>query len=173
MRGLSCARHGDCQSASGVDPSQKLPRLSGLPTPRRGPFSETVPDSSHVALLGLGGATDSEIWRYALDQGFVIVSKDEDFHQRALVSGPHQKRSGAVGHVHDERHRAGDPWWPRNDHGVSRGRNRVLPHNRLKRSDGLIEPSGGSNGCNWVAIGVLAFEQKPLAVEIPGGRGGT
>jgi predicted nuclease of predicted toxin-antitoxin system len=54
-------------------------------------ISETFPDSSHVALLGLGDATDSEIWRYALDQGFVIVSKDEDFHQRALVSGPPPK----------------------------------------------------------------------------------
>lgn len=43
------------------------------------------------ALLGLGKATDEEIWSYALDQGFVIVSKDEDFHQRALVSGPPPK----------------------------------------------------------------------------------
>lgn len=42
-------------------------------------------------MLGLGDATDSEIWRYALEQGFVIVSKDEDFHQRALVSGPPPK----------------------------------------------------------------------------------
>ncbi len=50
-------------------------------------ISEIFPDSSHVALLGLGEATDEEIWRYAVDQGFVIVSKDEDFHQRALVSG--------------------------------------------------------------------------------------
>jgi predicted nuclease of predicted toxin-antitoxin system len=54
-------------------------------------IAETFPDSSHVFLLGLGDATDSEIWRYALDQGFVIVSKDEDFHQRALVSGPPPK----------------------------------------------------------------------------------
>ncbi|MGF1617818.1 MAG: DUF5615 family PIN-like protein [Acidimicrobiia bacterium] len=57
-----------------------IPRISG-----------TFPDSSHVALLGLGDATDDEIWRYALDQGFAIVSKDEDFHQRALVSGPPPK----------------------------------------------------------------------------------
>lgn len=54
-------------------------------------ISETFPDSSHVALLGLGDATDTEIWRYALDQGFAIVPKDEDFHQKALVSGPPPK----------------------------------------------------------------------------------
>jgi predicted nuclease of predicted toxin-antitoxin system len=57
-----------------------IPRISG-----------TFPDSSHVALVGLGDATDDEIWRYALDHGFAIMSKDEDFHQRALVSGPPPK----------------------------------------------------------------------------------
>ena len=57
-----------------------IPRISG-----------TFPDSSHVVLLDLGDATDDEIWRYALDHGFAIVSKDEDFHQRALVSGPPPK----------------------------------------------------------------------------------
>ncbi|MFQ5524038.1 MAG: DUF5615 family PIN-like protein [Acidimicrobiia bacterium] len=49
------------------------------------------PDSSHVTLLDLGDATEDETWRYALDHGFAIVSKDEDFHQRALVSGPPPK----------------------------------------------------------------------------------
>ena len=53
-----------------------IPRISG-----------TFPDSSHVTLLDLGDATDDEIWRYAIDHGFSIRSKDEDFHQRALVSG--------------------------------------------------------------------------------------
>lgn len=54
-------------------------------------ISETFPDSSHVGLLGLGDATDDEVWRYALDHDFIIVSKDEDFHQMALVSGPPPK----------------------------------------------------------------------------------
>lgn len=62
--------------------------ISRLLIPR---ISESFPDSSHVALLGLGEATDNEVWGYALDQRFVIVSKDEDFHQRALVSGPPPK----------------------------------------------------------------------------------
>lgn len=39
----------------------------------------------------LAKAADDEVWSCALDQGFVIVSKDEDFHQRALVSGPPPK----------------------------------------------------------------------------------
>ena len=54
-------------------------------------ISEKFPNSSHVAGVGLGDATDDEIWSYALDHGFVIISKDEDFHQRALVSGPPPK----------------------------------------------------------------------------------
>lgn len=54
-------------------------------------ISESFPGSSHVALLGLGEATDEEIWSHALLEGFAIVSKDEDFHQRALVSGPPPK----------------------------------------------------------------------------------
>jgi predicted nuclease of predicted toxin-antitoxin system len=44
-----------------------------------------------VTLVGLGESTDDETWTYALDQGFVIMSKYEDLHQRALVSGPPPK----------------------------------------------------------------------------------
>ena len=54
-------------------------------------ISETFPESSHVALLDLGDATDDEIWRYAIDHGFAILLEDEDFHQRALVSAPPPK----------------------------------------------------------------------------------
>ncbi|MBI5451108.1 MAG: DUF5615 family PIN-like protein [Gammaproteobacteria bacterium] len=51
----------------------------------------TFPDSSHVALLGLERASDLEIWQYAKDNGFVIVSCDSDFHERSLIEGhpPH------------------------------------------------------------------------------------
>ncbi len=37
--------------------------------------------------LGLEGANDSEIWQYAKDNGFVIVSRDSDFQERSLVAG--------------------------------------------------------------------------------------
>lgn len=54
-------------------------------------ISESFSDSSHVDLVGLGQASDEQIWDFALDHEFVIVSKDEDFHQRALVAGPPPK----------------------------------------------------------------------------------
>ena len=47
-----------------------------------------VPESLHVAEIGLDTATDREIWEYAAQRGYVIVSKDTDFRQLALVFGP-------------------------------------------------------------------------------------
>jgi predicted nuclease of predicted toxin-antitoxin system len=35
----------------------------------------------------LQAADDEAVWNYARDHGFVIVSKDVDFHQRSLVLG--------------------------------------------------------------------------------------
>ena len=53
------------------------------------PFLQTAfPSSSQVALLGLETASDSEIWQYAKDNGYVIVSRDSDFQERSLVAGP-------------------------------------------------------------------------------------
>ncbi len=52
------------------------------------PFLQTAfPGSSQVALLGLETVTDTEIWRYAKENGFVIVSRDSDFHERSLIEG--------------------------------------------------------------------------------------
>lgn len=47
-------------------------------------------DAQAVREVGLLAATDSEIWRYAQAQGCVIVTKDEDFAQRAQAgsTGP-------------------------------------------------------------------------------------
>lgn len=46
------------------------------------------PDSSHVELLRLRGASDDVLWDLARDSGFVLVSKDDDFRRRASVYGP-------------------------------------------------------------------------------------
>lgn len=52
------------------------------------PFLQAAfPGSSQVALLGLEGATDAEVWQYAKDNGFVIVSRDSDFQERSLIAG--------------------------------------------------------------------------------------
>jgi predicted nuclease of predicted toxin-antitoxin system len=45
------------------------------------------PGSTQVTLLGLERASDLEVWQYAKDNGFVIVSRDSDFHERSLIEG--------------------------------------------------------------------------------------
>jgi len=37
--------------------------------------------------LELERASDTEIWEYASEKGFTIVSKDSDFHQRSFLYG--------------------------------------------------------------------------------------
>ena len=52
------------------------------------PFLQIAfPGSAQVALLGLETVADAEIWRYAKENGFVIVSRDSDFHERSLIEG--------------------------------------------------------------------------------------
>ena len=48
---------------------------------------DRYPDSVHVREIGLQAADDEVVWSYARDHGFVIVSKDAEFHQRSLVLG--------------------------------------------------------------------------------------
>jgi predicted nuclease of predicted toxin-antitoxin system len=48
---------------------------------------DLYPDSEHVKTLGLINTDDRLIWEYAKTNGFVIVSKDADFHQRSLLYG--------------------------------------------------------------------------------------
>lgn len=45
------------------------------------------PDSAHVKSHGLIHSSDVEIWSFARQHGYVIVSKDADFHQRSLIFG--------------------------------------------------------------------------------------
>ncbi|MHB8190803.1 MAG: DUF5615 family PIN-like protein [Ferrimicrobium sp.] len=37
------------------------------------------PESSHISFVGLEGAKDSEIWSFASESNFVIVTRDSDF----------------------------------------------------------------------------------------------
>ena len=50
-------------------------------------LTDTYPGSKHVRQVGFGEADDLAVWNYAKDNGFVIVSKDEDFHQRSFLTG--------------------------------------------------------------------------------------
>ena len=45
-------------------------------------------DADHLFDLDLLDATDTEIWRYAEARDRIIVSKDTDFYDRALLFGP-------------------------------------------------------------------------------------
>lgn len=54
-------------------------------------LASVFPESAHIETLGMRGETDKYIWDYACDSGFVIVSKDNDFRQRAFLYGPPPK----------------------------------------------------------------------------------
>ena len=45
------------------------------------------PGSSQVALLGLERVADAELCAFAAAEGFVIVSKDDDFHRLVAARG--------------------------------------------------------------------------------------
>lgn len=48
-------------------------------------FSPTYPDSLHVFSLGLE-ESDTAIWQYALENDFIIISKDSDFYHRSQTN---------------------------------------------------------------------------------------
>jgi predicted nuclease of predicted toxin-antitoxin system len=48
---------------------------------------DLYPESAQVKALGLTNTDDAIIWEYAKLNGFTIVSKDSDFHQRSLLYG--------------------------------------------------------------------------------------
>jgi predicted nuclease of predicted toxin-antitoxin system len=43
--------------------------------------------AEHVNDVGLGESPDRDLWRYALEHGAVIVTKDEDFANKAALGG--------------------------------------------------------------------------------------
>jgi predicted nuclease of predicted toxin-antitoxin system len=51
-------------------------------------LANLYPNSTHVRDVGLATADDDAVWRHAADEGFTIVSKDADFHERSFLLGP-------------------------------------------------------------------------------------
>ena len=45
------------------------------------------PGSSQVQLLGLDTANDADVWAFAKDNGFAIVTKDSDFVELSALRG--------------------------------------------------------------------------------------
>ena len=50
-------------------------------------LAAAFPDSRHVDAVGLHGRSDAEIWNYASQHGFMLVSKDNDFRQLSFLRG--------------------------------------------------------------------------------------
>ncbi len=50
-------------------------------------LSDIFPESAHVDRLGMGGEPDPVIWEFAKEHGYILVSKDSDFHERSLLYG--------------------------------------------------------------------------------------
>lgn len=50
-------------------------------------LSDIFPDSSHVQFHTLTEVDDSEIWKFAKDQNFCIVTQDADFAERSRLYG--------------------------------------------------------------------------------------
>lgn len=48
---------------------------------------DLYPGSCHLEECGLISAPDDEVWRYAHENGFAIVSKDSDFSERSVLRG--------------------------------------------------------------------------------------
>ena len=48
---------------------------------------DIFPDSTHVQDVSLDTADDLELWEYARDNDFLIVSKDADFSDRSMIYG--------------------------------------------------------------------------------------
>ncbi len=52
-----------------------------------GVFNSDFPGSLHVSQIGLDESPDVEIWKYAKDMGFLILTKDSDYHDMGMRMG--------------------------------------------------------------------------------------
>jgi predicted nuclease of predicted toxin-antitoxin system len=50
-------------------------------------LQDAFPDASHVALAGMDRAFDREVWQYAREHGYTLVSKDADFNHLVTLLG--------------------------------------------------------------------------------------
>ncbi len=50
-------------------------------------LSDLFPGSIHVRDAGLASSDDPDVWDHAVNNGFAIISKDADMHDRSLLFG--------------------------------------------------------------------------------------
>ena len=49
-------------------------------------LGDVFPGSMHVRDAGMQSAPDDQVWRYALEHGLAIVTKDSDFQERSQIA---------------------------------------------------------------------------------------
>ncbi len=52
---------------------------------------DTFQESARIRVAGLQSSADRELWDYATEQGYTIVTKDADIRQRSFLFGPPPK----------------------------------------------------------------------------------
>lgn len=50
-------------------------------------LADLYPNSSHIMEVGLDRSLDKEVWNYARQHEYIIVTKDVDFSELSLVQG--------------------------------------------------------------------------------------
>lgn len=50
-------------------------------------LADVFPESSQAKLLGFDQATDSDLWEYARQNGFTLVTQDSDYNDRSALLG--------------------------------------------------------------------------------------
>ena len=52
-----------------------------------GLLRDLFPESAHVRQMCGGGASDLVVWEFARKHGWLVVTKDEDFHRLSVLRG--------------------------------------------------------------------------------------
>ena len=100
-------------------------------------LADQFPGSRHVRELGLERVEDAVVWSAARAEGFAIVSKDADFHQRSFLYGSAESHLDTARQLHSESDRTDYPGQSCIGCSVRRRRNRGVPRVIVgKQTDG-------------------------------------
>ena len=50
-------------------------------------LEDIYPDSTHVRFVNLENKDDSEIWKFAREESYIIVTQDSDFNDMSVLKG--------------------------------------------------------------------------------------
>ncbi len=50
-------------------------------------LADAYPESAHVSFPGLDRASDAQVWKFARDEGYTIVTQDTDFSDLMAMEG--------------------------------------------------------------------------------------